>query len=238
MLPAAASVSASGDPAALCEAAALRAAARHDVPVPVMLAVARVESGRAGADGRVRPWPWAVNTGAQGHWPPTPDAALALARATQARGRDSFDLGCFQINHRWHGSRFASLEAMLHPQTNADYAARLLARLKGRHGSWRAAVGAYHSATPALAVRYLARFDRALAAQSVEAADPARVEAIRQAAQRPEGPRLLMALQDLPAAPGSVLGAARSEARPVAAAPAAAGQGPVSMGGLALGVFR
>lgn len=222
------------DPAALCEAAALGAAARHDVPVPVLLAVAHVETGRAGPDGRVRPWPWAVNTGGQGHWPQTRAAALGLARAAHARGQDSFDLGCFQINHRWHGARFASLDAMLDPQQNADYAARLLVRLRARHGTWRAAVGAYHSATPALAARYLERFDRALAAQGAVKAEtsPAPRAAAMRRPRGPDGVRALIALHGAAAGPGSVFAPVRSEA-PAAPIPA-----PVAAGGLALGMLR
>ena len=47
---------------------------------------------------------------------------------------------------------------MIAPETNADYAARLLSEHKARHGTWDAAAGAYHSATPAHANRYIARF--------------------------------------------------------------------------------
>lgn len=234
LLPGAAKALTDSDPADLCEAAALRAAARHDVPVPVMLAVAHVETGRAGPDGRVRPWPWAVNTGGQGHWAPTRAAALALARAARARGQDSFDLGCFQINHRWHGARFASLDAMLDPQANADYAARLLVRLHARHGTWRAAVGAYHSATPTLAVRYLERFDRALAAQTADAADiapPPRAAAMR-GRHGAAGSRALIALHGAPAGPGSVVALVPSEA------PAGPSPAPVAAGGVALGMLR
>jgi len=47
---------------------------------------------------------------------------------------------------------------MINPETNADYAARLLSQHKSRLGSWDAAAGAYHSGTAVHADRYIARF--------------------------------------------------------------------------------
>ena len=152
------------NPAQLCDQAAQNAARRHDVPLDVMRAVALVETGQS-RNGKLEPWPWAINTGGTGYWPQSRKAALDLARATIEKGQRNVDLGCFQINYRWHGQNFASLDDMIAPETNADYAARLLSRHKARLGTWDAAAGAYHSATPAHANRYIARF-RALRGQS------------------------------------------------------------------------
>jgi hypothetical protein len=88
---------------------------------------------------------------------------VAAAEGALAEGARNFDLGCFQINHRWHAGNFASLEAMVDPSENALYAARFLARLHEETGDWAAAAAAYHSRTPEHAERYRARFDAALA---------------------------------------------------------------------------
>lgn len=145
------------NPAQLCDLAAQTAARRHDVPLDVLRAVALVETGQS-RNGTLEPWPWAINTGGPGHWPQSRSAALELVRATLEGGKRNVDLGCFQINYRWHGQNFASLDEMIDPETNADYAARLLRQHKTRLGSWEAAAGAYHSGTAALAARYIARF--------------------------------------------------------------------------------
>jgi soluble lytic murein transglycosylase-like protein len=55
------------------------------------------------------------------------------------------DLGCMQINHRYHGAEFSSVGAMLDPHANVDYAARFLARLHARHETWTMAVARYHA---------------------------------------------------------------------------------------------
>ena len=55
-----------------------------------------------------------------------------------------------QINLRYHPEAFASLEAAFDPAENLGYAARFLGNLRARYGSWTAAIGRYHSATPRL----------------------------------------------------------------------------------------
>lgn len=225
--------SATANPAALCEQAAMHAVRQTGVPLNVLRAIALTESGRR-RDGRMQPWPWTLNADGQGLWLHDRAEAEARFHALRASGARSIDVGCFQINHRWHGARFASLDAMLDPQQNADYAARLLVRLRARHGTWRAAVGAYHSATPALAARYLERFDRALAAQGAVKAEtsPAPRAAAMRRPRGPDGVRALIALHGAAAGPGSVFAPVRSEA-PAAPIPA-----PVAAGGLALGMLR
>jgi hypothetical protein len=158
------------DPSALCDRAAEQAARETGVPLAVLRAIALTESGRR-RDGRLRPWPWTVNMEGAGAWFDTADAALAYVNAHHARGARSFDVGCFQVNFRWHGHAFASLEEMLHPLANARYAARFLADLHAAFGDWSRAAGAYHSRTPEHAERYRRRFD-ALLARVAGGADP------------------------------------------------------------------
>lgn len=66
-------------------------------------------------------------------------------RKARSRGVKLIDLGCMQINHHYHSAQFATLGHMLDPRTNVDYAARFLARLKQRHGTWSMAVARYHA---------------------------------------------------------------------------------------------
>lgn len=149
------------DPASLCDQAAAVAAANHGVPLQVMLAITRVETGRGGA---LHPWPWAVNLGADGHWPDDRSAAVALAQSELDLGRLNIDVGCFQLNIRWHSRAFASLDDMFDPALNADRAARFLAQLYTETGSWQDATAAYHSRTEDLGQAYVARVEEVLAA--------------------------------------------------------------------------
>lgn len=142
---------AGSDLATLCDAAANRAAATSDVPFNLLRAIARTESGRNGS-----PWPWATNQDGQGAWHDTKDAAVTAAAQIIDAGGD-VDIGCFQINSRWHGDQFPSVTAMFDPDQNAAYASRFLSELHAQTGDWSAAVAAYHSRDPDRGAAYLAR---------------------------------------------------------------------------------
>ncbi len=164
LLPAPASASATGNPAALCEEAARIASDRAGVPLDILRAVALTETGhRPAGGGPLQPWPWATNQGGAGNWFPSHDEAAAHVDTLLAEGVTNVDLGCFQLNHRWHADAFASTADMLDPLQNALYAASLLKRHYAASGDWSAAAGAYHSGTPGYAERYRARFDAILA---------------------------------------------------------------------------
>jgi len=155
----------------LCVDAARTAAAEAGVPPAVMLAITLTETGRAEGP-ETRPWPWAVNAGGESHWFESADAAGAFAQSRLAVGATSFDLGCFQLNWRWHNEAFDGVAAMLEPLANARYAAAFLTRLYRESGDWSVAAGAYHSRTAVHANRYRARFDGFLAiAQGMTGAD-------------------------------------------------------------------
>ena len=154
-------------PAQHCEAAAQLAARSTGVPLDVLRAIALAETGRGGASG-LRPWAWTVNMEGAGHWFPTEAAARAFVYEHFKRGARSFDIGCFQINYKWHGHRFRSIDQMFQPEANARYAAAFLKSLYAEFGTWSAAAGAYHSRTSAFARRYTSRFETLLAQLSEE----------------------------------------------------------------------
>jgi hypothetical protein len=170
--PAATVVTAASGPSDLCLHAARDAAAINDVPLSVMVAITQTETGRL-QDGETRPWPWTVNLEGEGHWFPDRAAALSFASEQFDLGKRSFDIGCFQINFRWHSENFVSLDQMFDPLANATYAAQFLVRLKAETGDWSAAAGAYHSRTEALAQVYRARFESFR--DAIEAQEPSEI---------------------------------------------------------------
>ncbi|MDO5632463.1 MAG: hypothetical protein Q4G22_11585 [Paracoccus sp. (in: a-proteobacteria)] len=144
--------------AAVCEHAAMQVAAESGVPADILAGLTLTETGRR-RNGVVRPWAWSANADGAGSWFDDPASALAYVEDRIAMGRPSVDVGCFQLNYRWHGENFPSVAAMLDPMTNARYAARFVRQLYQETGDWRAAAGAFHSRTPVHANRYLKRFD-------------------------------------------------------------------------------
>jgi soluble lytic murein transglycosylase-like protein len=123
-----------------CESEILRASRAYDVPVGVLYAVGLTETGQKGSL-----QPYALNIEGKAVFAGSRREAAALVRKAREEGKTLIDLGCMQINHRWHGERFASVEAMLDPRLNVDYAARFLAELKQRHATWSMAVARYHA---------------------------------------------------------------------------------------------
>lgn len=170
----------------LCRDAAVRAADAHGIPREIMLAITLVET-RTRRGGESGPWPWTVNVAGKGRWFPSRAAALVHAQQSLAGGQTSFDVGCFQLNYRWHGEAFASIDAMFEPNPSGDYAARFLKGLHAETGDWIRATGLYHSRHERHASRYRALVARAVARITGNPApDPPRVAAMPER-RRPVG---------------------------------------------------
>jgi hypothetical protein len=147
-----------------CHAELRSAADRYGVPYRILEAVAAAESGRDG-NGYLWPWPWTVNVQGKARYFNTRAEAAAHARDAIARGIENVDLGCFQINWRYHGKYFPDADSMLSPVDNVAYAARLLADERRQSTSWSAAVTRYHTRNPHHAAKY-----RCLVAKRLDAA--------------------------------------------------------------------
>lgn len=117
-----------------------RAAATHAIPLPVLYAVGLTETGRRG---RMNAWSMNVD----GRAVASRDRSEALRKLDEARksGARFIDIGCMQINARFHGAHFRSPAQMFEPQLNVDYAARFLRDLRAREGSWTKAVARYNA---------------------------------------------------------------------------------------------
>lgn len=124
----------------LCEREMVGASHRHGVPLGMLYAVGLTETGRGDS---LRPY--ALNVDGKAVYELSRPAAIRAFSAAARQGAKFIDVGCMQINHRYHGKKFKSLEQMFDPATNVDYAARFLAELKVREGSWTKAVARYHA---------------------------------------------------------------------------------------------
>jgi hypothetical protein len=142
-------------PAASCRPAIAAAEQAGAIPPLLLAAIGKVESGRRDpASGEVAPWPWTINADGQGSYYDTKAQAIAAVRALQARGVQSIDVGCMQINLMHHPDAFASLDQAFDPSANATYAARFMNELHAQTNDWLRAAGQYHSSTPGLGAAY------------------------------------------------------------------------------------
>lgn len=142
----------------LCRPAAMAAEIDAELPQGLLLAIARVESGRTDpASGAAIPWPWTINAEGVPMIFRTREEAVAAVEALQAKNVRLIDVGCMQVNLHHHPDAFSSLAEAFDPAANARYAARFLTRLRDSSGNWETAIGRYHSSTPGLSEAYRAR---------------------------------------------------------------------------------
>ena len=132
--------SASAEIQNICEQEMVAAARKYHVPLGVLYAVGLTETGR-----RNSLYPYALNIEGSAKFPPTATAAKADVLKARRQGKKLIDIGCMQINQYYHGSKFRSVEQMLQPRANVQYAARFLKELRQRQGSWTMAVARYHA---------------------------------------------------------------------------------------------
>src|SRR5436190_23421065 len=71
---------------------------KHRIPRGLLHAISKAESGRKDDTGRIVPWPWTINAQGQGYFFPTKEAAITAVQEMQAKGIESIDVGCMQIN--------------------------------------------------------------------------------------------------------------------------------------------
>ncbi len=139
-----------------CTTALRRSEQRYHLPSSLLLSIARAESGRPiSSPSDIRPWPWTIDADGNGLFFDSKIAAIGWMR-NQASHYSFVDVGCMQVDLHYHPGAFASVDDAFDPETNADYAARLLVALHNGEagGSWDVAVGLYHSHSALLAAEY------------------------------------------------------------------------------------
>jgi soluble lytic murein transglycosylase-like protein len=123
-----------------CERQMVRAAAKYEIPLGMLYAVGLTETGRGDS---LRPY--ALNIDGRAVYGTDRQEALREFMKAKDAGAKLVDIGCMQINQKYHGMNFSSVDEMFDPAKNVDYAARFLRQLKAREGSWTMAVARYHA---------------------------------------------------------------------------------------------
>lgn len=162
------------DNAAMCQSAAAKAERAHAIPENLLQAITLVETGRW-LDKKTTAWPWTVNIAGKSHYFDSRSEALVFAMARAQIGAKSMDLGCFQINTKWHSKNFSTMEEMFDPDAGAAYAASFLTKLYQEFGDWDTAVKSYHSRTEAKGERYAKKIDAVLISMTDDEKQPKRL---------------------------------------------------------------
>ncbi len=126
------------------------------IPLYLLEAISLSESGRRLPGLRyAAPWPWTVNTGGRGYYFDTKQEAVDFVYSVLEKGNPYIDVGCMQVNIRYHHQAFRTVEEALDPEHNVAYGASFLRQNYERTGSWKTAAMHYHSQTPGRGTPYL-----------------------------------------------------------------------------------
>ena len=147
--------SAAGNDALLCLKETAHQEKEDKIQTNLLSAIALVESGRYSKDYPSGiAWPWTVTAEGKGNFYPSKKEAVKAVLELQKKGITNIDVGCMQINLKYHPDAFKSIEDALTPAKNIAYAAKFLKRNFEETNSWGVAATRYHSKTDNKALRY------------------------------------------------------------------------------------
>lgn len=146
---------------ALCYAAAKKAGGEFGVNYDLLQIISTVESGQWDhAENRYVAWPWTINVKGKGYHFSSKEEAVQAVKKFQKQGVTSIDVGCMQINLKYHGQAFSSVDEAIDPENNVKYSAKFLRSLYSKSGNnWEKAAKRYHSGNPNEGAVYAKRLE-------------------------------------------------------------------------------
>ncbi|MBR1945244.1 MAG: transglycosylase SLT domain-containing protein [Alphaproteobacteria bacterium] len=143
------------DDSLLCLKEAVRLEKRERIKTNLLSAISLVESGRYSKQYPTGvSWPWTVTAEGKGQFFSSKDEALNAVLDLQSKGVENIDVGCMQINLKYHPDAFKSINDALDPVQNVAYAAEFLKRNYRETKSWGEAATRYHSRNVNKAFKY------------------------------------------------------------------------------------
>ena len=126
---------------------------KFNLPTNLLTSISLVESGIKKENKNFSSWPWTLNVEDKPIYFDTKEDVIN--HLEQNRDKKSIDVGCMQINTKYHMNNFDSFAQMIELEENVRYAAIFLAKLFKRHKSWNKAISRYHSSNPNKQRKYL-----------------------------------------------------------------------------------
>ncbi len=119
---------------------------KYNLPTDTLHSIALKESGVTHkVHKNIIPWPWAINVAGKGFYFDSKNQAANFLLAQLREGKKNIDVGCMQINLKYHNTNFRTINQALEPCHNIEYAAKLLQEHFEKHGNWQKAIAYYHS---------------------------------------------------------------------------------------------
>ena len=146
----------------LCQIAVDKAEKNYQIKSNLLQTIASVESGRWNAQaGKRVAWPWTVHANGKGRYYKSKAEAVAAVKNLQQKGITNIDVGCMQINLKYHGEAFANLEEAFDPEKNVAYSAKFLRKLYKRNKqNWTKTAMHYHSRNLRRGTNYKNRLEK------------------------------------------------------------------------------
>ena len=119
-----------------------------DIPKNLLLSIGKSESGRILKNNKHVIWPWTVNHAGKSLFFDTKNQMKKYVLKYVKKQDYNLDVGCMQVNLKWHKNNFKKISDMFAVEPNVSYAASFLLQLKNKHGSWDKAIKHYHSSDP------------------------------------------------------------------------------------------
>ena len=119
-----------------------------DIPENLLSSVGKAEAGRILENNKHVIWPWTVNHAGKSLFFDTKKQMKKYVLKKVEKKDFNLDVGCMQINLKWHKNNFKKISDMFAVEPNVSYAASFLLQLKNKHGSWDKAIKHYHSSDP------------------------------------------------------------------------------------------
>ena len=129
----------------------------YQLPENLLVSVALTESGKKLKGGEFVAWPWTINMKGKGKFFESKELVLKYVENYIKKGKRNIDMGCMQVNYMYHPKAFNNLSLAFDPDTNVKWSANLIKNLYEKYGSYRDAVGYYHSYRTLKKNRYSAK---------------------------------------------------------------------------------
>ena len=131
----------------LCEKIIKNIELQTDIPKGLLLGIGKAEAIRK-FNNKYIIWPWTINHAGKSLFFDTKKQMTNYVFKNLQKNDLNIDVGCMQINIKWHKNNFKKISDMFEIDPNISYAASFLKQLKNRHGSWDEAIKYYHSSDP------------------------------------------------------------------------------------------
>ena len=131
----------------LCENTIESVELQTDIPKGLLLSIGKAEAIRK-INNKYIIWPWTINHAGKSLFFDNKEQMKNYVFKNLKRKDFNIDVGCMQVNIKWHKNNFKKISDMFEVNPNISYAASFLKQLKNKHGSWDKAIKHYHSSDP------------------------------------------------------------------------------------------